>query len=145
MKSISGRGEYQLPTPMPTPGWYIYNITRTGDGTIYISRNDELIITSTPAVQEWEFDEVVNTCDKFIFKPSDGASIDTIVVGSDLDPIIPFETTATDTTTTSTVTQTWTSGNTGTTDLFDPAQYLPIIGIAGVIFVVAVLIIMKRK
>ena len=123
---------------LPEPAWHTYNITRTGDGTFYISRDSELIITSTPAVQEDEFNGVINSCDKFIVKTNGEASIDTIIVGTDLSPITPFETTTTETTTT---------GPTGTTTSSGLLQYLPIIGIAGagVVIVIIVIFALKRR
>ncbi len=72
--------------PPPT-GWYIYNITRTATGDFFVSRGLEVIMNSTPEVQEWRFDDIIEISDKFVVRSSEGGSIDTVVVGTDLPPI----------------------------------------------------------
>ena len=140
-------------------GWRSYNITRTDDGTVYILRNDLTILICDPAVVEWEFDVLLTHSDKFIARLQSGRAIDTIVVGTDLPPIItpttstttttPTDTTETTTTNESLTTTTeTTSTTTGDTTLAEPPveliQVVTLGGIGATVIVVAVLILRKR-
>lgn len=126
---------------LPDPGWHWYNVTRDLDGNFTVSRDDIIIITTSPEVEEFEFDGPNNTSDKFVVKAEEYASIDTIVVGTDLPPITT-ETTSTTSVTTSTTTTTTTTTNGIQPDL---TSLLPIIGIGGAVVIIVVVIILKKK
>jgi len=147
-------------SPTPDPSWHRYNITRTDNGTIYVLRDDELIITSTPDTLEWEFDEVFNTSDKFIIRAHSDGTIDTVVVGTDLPPITtpiittttPTLTTTTDTTTTKTTSPGTATGTITTTGTSTPTEtsndlttYVSIISFGGVAIVIIAVIVLYRK
>ncbi len=128
-------------TPTPTPGWHVYNITRLADGDVYISRDDELVIHSQRTIHEYEFSELIADCDKFIFRGEQGTAIDTIVVGTDLPPL-STETTSDITSNSSDTT------NTGLSDpgfTFGPGVIFPGIATAGIVLVILVVIIQKRR
>jgi len=135
--------------------WHRYNVTRTDNGTMYVLRDEELIVESTLDTLEYEFDSVLNVSDKFVVMEEYEAAIDTIVVGTDLPPIttpvITTSTTSTTTTTTSTTTSTGTTSTTTTgpttpTGLPDIlSSYLPIIGLCGVGIVVIIFIVLLKK
>ena len=122
---------WEDPDSLPTLGWHMYNVTRDLDDEFIISRDQVELVISDPLVEDLDFDSRINTSDKFIVKAKEDASIDTVVVGTDLLPI------TTETTTTTTTTDT-----TG-----DLGQYLPLIAIGGgTIFVIVVIVfIMKKK
>ncbi len=127
---------------LPDPDWHWYNITRDLDGNFIISRDDIEIISTSPEVEEIEFDGPNNTSDKFVVKAEEYASIDTIVVGTDLPPITTDTTSTTDTTTSTTTSNTTTTNSTQP----DLTSLLPIIGIGGAaVTVVVVVIILKKK
>lgn len=137
-------GQYDIWTSgstLPDPGWHWYNVTRDLDGNFTVSRDDIIIITTSPEVEEFEFDGPNNTSDKFVVKAEEYASIDTIVVGTDLPPITT-ETTSTTSATTSTTTSTTTTTNGTQPDL---TSLLPIIGIGGAVVIIVVVIILKKK
>ncbi|MGY5859888.1 MAG: hypothetical protein RTU63_11015, partial [Candidatus Thorarchaeota archaeon] len=125
--------------PVPDPAWHQYNVTRTATGNITVSRDDEILITSTPSIDEWDFADINNNCDKLVVKTENDGSVDTIVVETDLLPI----TTETTTTTTTTMTNTTTTSTASTTDTTsDLGQYLPLIAIGGgAIFVIVVIVL----
>lgn len=107
------------------------------DGNFIISRDDIEIITTSPEVEEFEFDGPNNTSDKFVVKAEEYASIDTIVVGTDLPPI------TTETTSTTSATTTTTTTTNGTQP--DLTSLLPIIGIGGAVVIIVVVILLKKK
>jgi hypothetical protein len=127
--------------PLPDPGWHTYNVTRIASGNMTISRDDEIIIETNPVQHEWDFDAINNNCDKFVVKAEEYASIDTIVVGTDLPPITT-ETTSTTSTTTST-----TNSTTSTTNGTQPylTSLLPIIGIASAAVIVVVVVLFLKN
>lgn len=128
--------------PIPDPAWHIYNVTRSVNGHITVSRDDEILLTSNPALTEWEYDGINNNCDKFVVRAENDASFDTIIVGTDLPPL----TTETTTTTTSTNTNTTTTTSTiGTTS--DLGQFLQLVVIGGgaVVLIVVIVIVMKKR
>ncbi len=124
----------------PATGWYFYNITRTTTGDFFVSRGSESIMNSTPEVQEWQFDDVIEISDKFVVKSSEAGSIDTVVVGTDLPPI---------TITTDTSTQATYPTTSGTTELTNPPpgfiSDIQIIAIAGVGLVLVIVIALFTK
>ncbi len=124
-------------SPLSDLGWHFYNVTRDLDGNFTISRDDIEIIKTSPEVEEWDFDGPNNTSDKFVVKAEEYASIDTIVVGTDLPPITT-ETTSTTSTTTST--NTTTNGT-----QLDLTSLLPIIGIGAAAVIIVVVIVLKKK
>jgi len=133
-------GQYDIWTSestLPDPGWHWYNITRNLDGNFTVSRDDIIIITTSPEVEEFEFDGPNNTSDKFVVKAEEHASIDTIVVGTDLPPITTETTTTTSTTTTSTTTTNGTQP--------DLTSLLPNIGFGVAAVIIVVFIILKKK
>ncbi len=131
---------------LPDPAWHWYNITRDLTGNFTISRNDVVIITTSPDVEEFEFDGPNYTTDKFVVKAEEDASIDTIVVGTDLPPDVT-ETTTTSSTTTNTTSTTTTTTTSTTSTIGDIEQYLPLIAVGGgaVIVIVVIVVIMKKK
>jgi hypothetical protein len=125
-------------TDVPSPDWHSYNITRTDDGDVYISRDSELVIHSRRIIHEIEFAEVITNCDKFLFRGEEDTAIDTISVGTDLPPIQTETSNTTTTITTTTTNTTGTLGNLG--------PYLPLIAIGGsAIFIIVVIILIMKK
>lgn len=138
---LKSGGIWTEPDPLPDPGWHIYNVTRIASGNMTILRDDEVLIETNPALQEWDFDAINNNCDKFVVIAEEYASIDTIVVGTDLPPITT-ETTSTTDTTTSTTTSTTTTTNGTQPDL---TSLLPIIGISGTAIILVVIVLFLKK
>ena len=128
----------------PETGWYYYNITRTDTGDIFITRGAELLISSTPASEEWDFDDTIDVSDKLVFKADEDGSIDTVTVGTDLPAITP---TTTPDTTTNTY-PTTTTANTGPTDPtqfpLSSVQIMALAG-AGAILVIGIILFTRRK
>ena len=133
---------WEDPDPLPTLGWHLYNVTRDMDDEFIISRDEVEIVVSNPLVEDMDFDSRINTSDKFIVKAEEDASIDTIVVGTDLPPITTE--TTTDTTSSSTTNTTTTPTDPTIPNLGPGVVELGIVS-AAIVLIVVVVIIQKKR
>jgi hypothetical protein len=140
---------------LPEPAWHTFNITRTADGDILVSRDSEQIVTSTPETLEWEFDDVFNVSDKLVIRAHRYAMVDSICVGTDLPPLDTSEPSTSSTTTPATSTQapttdTSSSSATSTTtsgqqSLLNPATLGLLLGGSVVVAIVVIVMHPRRR
>ncbi len=128
-------------------GWFAYNITRTENGDIYVTRNGELVITALyDEYETYYFDAPIATSDNIIFRCQLGGALDNVIVGEDIDTSVITSTTSTDTTET---TDTMTTDNTTSSSIQTQEDIPQIMIVAGVtvalIVVVIFVIVLKRR
>ena len=130
---------------LPDPGWHWYNISRDLTGNFTVSRDNEVIITTSPELEEYEFTSPNYDSDKFVVRAEEGASIDTIITGIDLPATITESTTGSDTTTSTPSETTTTSSGPDPGFNFGPENIFFGITTACIVLVVIVVLIQKRK
>jgi len=128
-------------------GWFSYNITRTENGDIYVTRNGEPVITALyDEYETYWFDAPIATSDNIIFRCELGGALDNVIVSEDIDLSVITSTTPIDTTET---TDTMTTDNTTTSSTQTQEDVLQIMIVAGVsvtlMVVVIFVIVLKRR
>ena len=124
-------------------GWFTYNITRTENGDIYVTRNGELVIDAFyDEYETYWFDAPIAVSDNILFLCLLGGALDNVIVGEDIDLSVITSTTSTDTTET--------TGSTATTSSTPTQEDIPqIMIIAGVsvtlIVIIIFIMVLKRR
>lgn len=125
-------------------GWFTYNITRTENGDIYVTRDGELVIDALyDEYETYWFDEPIAASDNIIFYCELGGALDNVIVGEDIDLSVITSTTSTETTDTTTTDNTTTSSSTQTQE--DVPQVMIVAGVSVALMVVVIFVIVLKR
>lgn len=134
--------QYNFPDGYETLGWTSYNVTRTRDGDIIVTRQGELIINVLFNDTETElFGNKLNTSGYVGIHVSKGVGFDNIVVGEDISLSTETGTGTTDTTIPTTPPQIWDTDN----PPYTPTFVLMLSVAVGIGILAFVIVIVKRR